>query len=139
MTPVVVDCSVTMAWFFEDEVSPYTEAVLDAVGASSGATPALWALEVSNALATVLRKKTFATERLAEVQVKLQRLHWEIEPLELARSLGPVLALAQKHGLTSYDATYLEMAKRRELPLATLDKELAAAAKRERVKLFKAP
>ena len=134
---VVVDCSVTMAWFFEGEVTPYTEAVLDAVSASAGAAPALWALEVSNALASVLRKKSFAAERLGEVHAKLQRLHWELEPLDLARSLGPILGLAQKHGLTSYDATYLEMAKRRELPLATLDKALAVAAKAERVKLFK--
>ena len=139
MTALVIDCSVAICWCYEHEGSDLTHAALRHVAVHTAVAPALLCLEIANVLATNLRKKSLTEDRLTSYVAQLQRLHWELEPLDLTRSLGSILALAQKHGLTSYDAAYLEMAKRRELPLATHDKDLAAAAKRERVKLFKAP
>ena len=137
MTAVVVDCSVVICWCSEDEAPPFTHAALPQVARHTAAAPALLPLEVANVLATNLRKRRLDERRLTDHVDRLHRLSWELEPHDLTRSLGPILALAQKHGLTSYDAAYLELAKRRALPLAALDHDLATAAQREGVALFR--
>jgi predicted nucleic acid-binding protein len=118
-----------MAWCFEGETTPFTEATLDAVAKHSAVVPAFWVLEVANVLAMSLRRKVLTDAKVDKFRGLLARLHVRLEPHDQERTLGPVLGLAQKHGLTSYDAAYLEV--------ATLDKDMVAAAKTESVELFK--
>ncbi len=136
MTMLVVDCSVTMAWCFEGETTPFTEASLDAVAKHSAVVPAFWVLEVANVLAMSLRRKVLTDSKVDKFRGLLARLHVRLEPHEQERTRGPVLDLAKMHGLTSYDAAYLEVAKRLTLPLASLDKALRVAAKAAGVELF---
>jgi predicted nucleic acid-binding protein len=138
MTALVVDCSVTMAWCFEGETTEFTEAALDAVANRSAVVPALWALEVANVLALGVRRRLITDAKLAGFRDKLARLAVRLEPVSQERALGSVLSLARRHNLTSYDASYLELAKRLALPLATLDARLIAGAKAEDVPLFDA-
>ena len=138
MTTVVIDCSVAICWCFDEQSTDFTAAALLQVAQHTASAPALLSLEIVNVLAMSRRKKGLTDSQLANYVTRLHRLHWELEPVDLTRSLGPILELAQKHGLTSYDAAYLELAKRRALPLATLDRDLATAAQREGVALFQA-
>jgi predicted nucleic acid-binding protein len=133
---LVVDCSVTMAWCFPSETTAFTEAALDALAIQSAVVPALWALEVANVLATSLRRKVLSAAKVERFRALLARLPIHLEAMDRDLALGPVLHLARKHQLTSYDAAYLEVARRGLLPLATLDKALRAAAKAEGVELF---
>lgn len=133
---LVVDCPVTMAWCFPSETTEFTEAVLDAVATQSAREPALWGLEVANVLATSLRRKVLTASKVDRFRDLLARLPVQLEVMDRDVALGPVLQLARKHQLASYDAAYLEVARRGRLPLATLDKALRAAAKAEGVALF---
>ncbi len=90
--------------------------------------PALWPTEVANALWVALRKGRADDITLEVARRSLRSRTIEIEPSSIDRSLGDTLALAQRHQLTVYDASYLELALRRRIPLATLDEALAAAA-----------
>jgi predicted nucleic acid-binding protein len=124
----VLDCSVTMAWCFENEVDPRADALLDSMKNATACVPCLWALEVANVLLVGERR-----ERLTEADVisflsRLQQMPIEQEPAADPESIGRVLALARHHGLSAYDATYLEQAMRLGIPLATLDTRLQAAA-----------
>ena len=136
MSPLVIDCSVTMPWCFANETTEYSEAVLDAVVHESAVAPALWALEVANVLATSLRKKALTSAKVGKFRDLLQRLHVRLEVQDQDCVLKAVLDLARKHRLTSYDAAYLEVAARLKLPLASLDKELLAAARADGVDVF---
>jgi len=138
VTALVIDCSVTMPWCFEAETTPYTEAVLEAVAKHAAAAPALWALEVANVLATSIRKKALTEKKVAKFRELLSRLPVRLESHTQERALGAVLELAGKHQLTSYDAAYLEVAKRLTLPIASLDAPLRKAASAEGVRIFEA-
>lgn len=136
MTALVLDCSVAMAWCFEAETTDYSEAVLDAVVSGSAIAPALWALEVANVLAVSRRRQVLTGARIAKFAELLGRLDVRLEACDRELALGDVLELAHRHGLTSYDAVYLELARRRDVPLATLDESLRAAARADGVALF---
>ncbi|MFO0847128.1 MAG: type II toxin-antitoxin system VapC family toxin [Gemmataceae bacterium] len=134
---LVVDASVALAWVFPDEASAATEAVLRRVGDEGGLVPAVWPLEVANALVGGER-----TGRLARADARRAFALYAGLPLKvcpvgpgLDTGLGQVVALARRHALTTYDAAYLELAVRTGTPLATLDRRLAAAAVAERVEL----
>lgn len=124
----VVDASVTMSWCFEDEATPYTESVLGRLQDSSAAVPAIWPLEVSNILLLGERRGRIPRSKTESFVRVLQELRVAVESERAAAALGPVLQLGREHGLTSYDASYLELAMRRGLPLATLDRRLIGAA-----------
>jgi predicted nucleic acid-binding protein len=129
----VLDASAAIAWASPDEEPP---AALDAAVTSGLAVaPALWPYEVHNVLVTLARRGRLAGEdwTLAAQAIGLIRI--EIETPVRERIEGPVSALAQKHGLTVYDAAYLELARRRALPLATLDEALRKVARSLRVKV----
>jgi predicted nucleic acid-binding protein len=124
----VLDCSVTMAWYFKDEADPYADAARTALGGVGAAVPALWPLEVANILALGERRKR-STEAEAAVWLGLlRRLPIRVDEETPARAWTDVLHVARRHGLSAYDAAYLELALRLGLPLATLDDRLKAAA-----------
>lgn len=125
---LVLDCSVTLAWLLPDEQSAPAQAVLDRIVASRAWVPSLWRLEVANSLQMAVRRKridfAFRDASLADLAL----LNVQIDPDTSGFAWTDTLRLADAHGLTLYDAAYLELAQRLSLPLATCDAELRRAA-----------
>ncbi|MDO8958234.1 MAG: type II toxin-antitoxin system VapC family toxin [Rhodocyclaceae bacterium] len=122
----VVDCSVGVGWLFDEQADDYTEAALQALTTSFAVAPRWWPIEVLNVLLALERRKRLASGKAVEALRLLQRL--PIQLRESQSSLFELHALANRHGLTSYDALYLETALATGLPLATRDKALQLAA-----------
>ncbi|MCL2661235.1 MAG: type II toxin-antitoxin system VapC family toxin [Acidobacteriaceae bacterium] len=126
--PFVLDASLTMSWCFADESTPYSRAILSSLAETWAEVPALWLTEVANVLAVNERKgrilPALSDEFLDTLATLDIRMEQPVPPIG-GRSL---LSLARKHHLTAYDAAYLELAKRKNLPIATLDSDLRDAA-----------
>ena len=125
---LVIDSSITLAWFFEDERSSAADAVLRDVADYGAIAPSLWRLEVANALQSAIRRKRIDTEFRDGSLADLRALTVTIDLETDLRAWTTTLQLAERFKLTVYDATYLELAQRLSLPLATLDQELRSAA-----------
>ena len=120
-----------MAWFFADEAAVSTDELLDVLNRDGRAVVAVhWSLEVGNTLLTAERRKRTSVADSSHFLAILDAMPIETDSETVARASGAILALARTHGLTLYDSAYLELAMRRSLPLATLDKDLRAAAKK---------
>jgi predicted nucleic acid-binding protein len=130
--PFVLDASTTAVWAFDDEDHPGAAAALQATLDDVAIVPSLWWFELRSTLVTNERRKRSTPERSAEFLTYLGGLSIEIEALPAE---DEVFALARRHGLTFYDASYLEIAVRQGLPLATLDRALRKAAEAEGVAL----
>ena len=128
--PFVLDASVTVAWYLPDEQAEFGRRVRDRLLADVAFVPPIWATEVGNAFLIAVRRSRVAFHELAAIRASLLSLPITIDGANAARPLGPVLELAHFHGLTVYDATYVEVALRRSSPLATLDERLRVAAAR---------
>ena len=137
MALLVLDCSVTAAWFFEDEFSRYSERVRQALSLEGAAavTPEIWSAEITNVLFQAERRKRIEAEKVNQALSVLGRMPIEIDSLPIG-SMNQVLHLCRAHGLTAYDALYLELALRRNIPLATQDKLLAASTLAAGAKVF---
>jgi predicted nucleic acid-binding protein len=132
----VLDNSMAMAWSFEDETDAYAEAVLDQLATTRAMVPVLWPLEVANALLMgERRKRSTEADTLKWIGI-LSSLPISIDGETNAHAWSKTLNLARGHGLSAYDAAYLELAIRRGLPLATLDEKLKTAAKAIGVALY---
>jgi len=131
MREFVLDSSVTLAWFFQDEAASSTDALLDALNHDGRAVVAMhWPLEVSNTLLTAERRKRCSVADSAHFLSILNSLPIEIDGETATQAGTTTLGLARAQNLTLYDGAYLELAMRRHLPLATLDQDLRAAAKK---------
>jgi len=127
MSAFVLDCSVAISWFEKNSIEE-NETRLEAQLRSQGAVvPALWHLEFGNVLAMSERRGQITAEQLVSIVEFVKELPITTET-DYDRALDEVLDLARAESLTTYDAAYLELAMRREIPLATLDKKLAKAA-----------
>ncbi len=124
----VLDASVTMAWCFEDEVTPYSEEVLDSLSETTAIVPTLWWLEVANVLLVGERRQRLTQAQSARFTELLTAL--PIETAQEQDAFAPLLALGREHKLSAYDASYLSLASRLGLPLATSDDKLREAARR---------
>ncbi|MEK9723138.1 MAG: type II toxin-antitoxin system VapC family toxin [Rhodospirillaceae bacterium] len=127
MSAFVLDCSVALAWAFIDEVSDYADAAMAELTAGGAAVvPGLWKLEVANALLTAERR---GRATAAQCDAMLSFLG-ELSITETTRPTDAerVLALAREATLSAYDASYLQLARAEQLPLATLDAKLRDAA-----------
>jgi len=131
----VLDCSVTMAWCFEDEADSYDDKTLRMLETGHAFVPGIWVLEVANVLLVAERHKRLSKADTARFVELLQSLPIRVEPIHTSGEMDRLLALARGTGLSSYDACYLDLAMRRGLALATLDKPLRRAAKRHHVAL----
>jgi predicted nucleic acid-binding protein len=132
MPALVLDASVTLAWALASEAgADLADTVLRRVAEQGAAVPVLWRLEVGNALLMAERRKRIRFERVDSVWRQLAEQPIEIDPDTNARAWTATAFLVRRHGLTLYDAAYLELAVRRCLPLATLDAALARAASDE--------
>lgn len=131
MTRFVLDASVALAWVADRDPDPYAETVRQRIRAGfRPVVPALWQLEVANALALIRRRKVLSE---GEVEEGLDYMHKfattvaEIDPDSL--TVREAFRLSNELGVTAYDAVYFDLARRENVPLATLGKELIRAAK----------
>jgi predicted nucleic acid-binding protein len=136
MSTVVLDCSVAMAWCFEDECDEYADSVLDALASNSALVPAIWPMEVANVLLIAERQKRLKEAESIRFVELLSSLPIVVEETDFQRALGPVLSLGRSQHLSSYDSAYLELAMRFGAPLATRDRALRLACKKSGVEVF---
>jgi predicted nucleic acid-binding protein len=128
---VVFDCSVTLAWFLKDERTAFTDTAFELLETAECWVPSVWRLEFANALLFAERRKRVGREQRIEILDNAAQLSLRTDgTLADVRSLS---ALAERRGLTVYDASYLELALRRGCDLITLDQDLADAASAEGV------
>jgi len=125
---MVVDASVALAWCLSDEEDDLAERVLVQVAADGAIAPAHWPLEVANGLLSAERRGRLEVADSDQARRLLADLQIEIMPVELSTAAGMVLDTARSHGLSVYDAAYLDLASFRGLALATLDADLSRAA-----------
>lgn len=124
----VLDNSVALAWCFEDEHSPAVMALLDRVAATGATAPLLWPLEALNGLLMAERRRRIGSEKRQQLAGLLRSLPITLDEETAGQAWENTARLAERFRLSIYDATYLELAQRRRLPLATLDRELKSAA-----------
>ena len=134
----VLDASVVLSWAFEDEGGEYAVRVLEELRSSEAVTASLWPLEVTNGLLTAERRGRMEAAGARRFLHLLLSLPIVVDPVARRRAFEGVHALARTHGLTSYDAAYLELAVRYGIPIATLDEPLRAAASAEGLSMFTA-
>jgi len=134
MNEFVLDCSVTMSWFFKDEVSNYADQVHEKLTAGSIAyVPSIWPLEVTNVFLIVERQKRIHQWETTKYQNLLRKFPIRVQPVPTNDQLDFIFQIAREYKMTAYDASYLELAIRKQLPIATLDKKIKAAAEHEAV------
>jgi predicted nucleic acid-binding protein len=136
MAHAVVDSSVTMTWFLPDERTAESQKLLDATGQHGAVVPSIWPIEVANAFLLAERRKRILVEHRVRAVETILALPIEIDSETSLQSFGPIFELASQFRLNAYDACYLELARRRELPLATLDGDLRKAAEAAGVPLL---
>jgi predicted nucleic acid-binding protein len=124
----VLDASLALAWFFKDEADPYADRVAARLPFARAAVPAIWRLEVANAVLMGERRQRSTEAQAVQWLTYLGSLPIAVDDETNDRAWGAALGLARAHHLSVYDAAYLELALRRGLPLATLDGRLRAAA-----------
>lgn len=138
MTPAfVADASVAIGWVHPAQTTDQTEAMLEAIG--EGATlevPALWPLEVANALTVLVRRRKLTADERETGLGWLRRLRLHVDHEMASLAFSRLSALATAHKLSVYDAAYLELAQRRHLPLGCTDGPLRDAAKKSGVTLW---
>jgi predicted nucleic acid-binding protein len=135
LTRFVLDCSVSAAWCLQDETSARATKVLKRLTSEEALVPSLWPVEMANVLTVAERKGRISAadaERAAELILTL--------PIVIDSHDGTILrrlrAIAREYDLSAYDGCYLELAQRLGLPLATLDRNLATAAKKSGIPLL---
>lgn len=135
----VLDNSVTMRWLFGDgkpQELAYAGRVLDAMQDVKALVPMTWGLEVANVIAKAEAKALVTEARSGAFLEMLDEVEIEVDTATFAHVLSDTLQLARRYKLSAYDASYLELALRTGLPLATLDDDLQKAAKKAGVKKF---
>lgn len=128
MSACVLDCSAALSWILPGEGDMAADALLDTVAEAGASVPALWPFEVANVLLMAERRGRITPAERRQALSLLGDLQIHVDPQSPARAWTETLALAQAHRLTAYDASYLELAVRQGLPLASRDTELRSAA-----------
>lgn len=129
MTEFVVDASVAMAWCFEDESTPFTEAVLERLSTDRALAASIFPYEVANVLLGVERRGRITQSQAMRFLELLRALPISVDEEGTGRAWSEALALGRAHRLTAYDAAYLELAARCDLPLASQDEQLVRACR----------
>jgi predicted nucleic acid-binding protein len=129
VTPFVLDASVALSWFFDDEFSPYSSAIAEIMPRSQAVVPIIWPLEMANGFLTAFQRGRLPETKASALIGALDRLRVDIDqgiaPEFLTKA---TLTVGLAHRMSAYDASYLELAMRRGLPLATQDERLLRAA-----------
>lgn len=129
----VLDSSVALAMLLPDEASAAADALASRLSEGSAAVPTIWPLEVRNAMLAALRSRRINPAEFDERLGVLALLPVEVEPPADAMAQSRIVALARRHDLSLYDASYVDLARQRALPLATLDAKLRKACKAQRI------
>jgi predicted nucleic acid-binding protein len=132
----VIDASITAAWVMADEQSDLADRVIDSLDEKIATAPHLWALEMASILTVSERRKRITPAQKKMMAKAVEQLGVVEQPHTQAAVFGTIMDLAITHQLSAYDAAYLELAMRLDLPLATLDAALRKAAKTEGVILM---
>lgn len=135
----VLDNSVTMRWFFGDgkqQELAYAGKVLEAMKQDSALVPVTWGLEVANVIAKAEAKTLVTEARSCAFLEMLDGVDIVVDAATFTHALSDTLQLARRYKLSAYDASYLELALRKGMPLATLDEDLHKAVKKVGVKKF---
>lgn len=125
--PLVLDHSVVAGWLLDNQATPYTEAIAQRLRSDRALAPPLLPLEYSNVLRSACKRGRLSAQQAQDAIAQLAELPVEIDAE--SPNPGQLLALALRFDLTTYDAAYLDLALRRQLPIATQDKALAEAAR----------
>ena len=126
----VLDCSVAIAWFFADEADPYVDSVAKSLKEATAVVPALFHLEIANILLVGERRKRSNRAQTESFLTRLAALPLVIDGQTATRAWSDTIALARSNGLSAYDATYLEVAIRESLPIATVHRTVSSASYR---------
>lgn len=126
---LVLDSSAALAWIYAEETTDAVRRIFEIVAESGAFVPALWRLEVANGLTVGIRRGRIDVEFRNAALADLALLDITTDSHTDAYSWTTTLHLADRFGLTLYDAAYLELAHRRSVPLAILDEELRAAGR----------
>ena len=137
MTGIVIDASMALAWCFPDEASGYADGVLVALEGHAILVPALWPIEITNAVLTAERRKRVRQSEVRRFVELLGGLTIMEQSQTVADTVSNVLPLAREYDLSAYDAAYLDVAVRQGAPLATLDSTLEKAGRSAGIKIFK--
>jgi predicted nucleic acid-binding protein len=130
VTTCVLDCSVVMAWAFEDESSALADRSLAIAAAGSAVVPGIWPFEVANALLVAQRRSLLSLAEAVRLLGLIDALDVEIDRSGATSSPAVAERVGREAGVSAYDAAYLELALRLAAPLATNDLALAAAAQK---------
>jgi len=133
----VVDNSVVMSWAFKDETNKYADTILDKLTGATAVVPSIWPLEVVNVLIVAERQERLSESDSIRFLSLLSQLPIVVE-YERPEMMKELLALTRAYNLSSYDASYLYLAMRKGLPIATLDNKLIEAARRIEVPILEA-
>ncbi len=136
MADFVIDNSVVMAWCFIDEESTYADTVLRSLESVKAVVPAIWPLEVGNVLVVAERRKRLSEADIVHFLALINDLPITVVQERPERMTKEIMALARKHQLPTYDASYLDLAMRKGLPIATQDKALRRVAIECSVEIF---
>lgn len=130
MSRFVLDASVTLCWCFESQATDYSDAIFERMAAGDEASvPFVWPIEVVNALVRAERRKALKVAQVAGFLEELSAWPIQVDTVGVARAFHQILGSARELYLSAYDATYLELAIREGIPLATLDNGLRKAAR----------
>lgn len=136
MKGILVDASVSASWFLKDEKNDYSEWVLSQMHSEKNIfVPSVWLLEITNLLFNAQRRRRIDRNFREAALMQIPRLSLTILPAPTAADLPTLCLYSDKHQLTAYDAEYLRLAVEGGYLLASLDGNLIAAAKRERVQV----
>jgi predicted nucleic acid-binding protein len=135
-TGIVIDASVALAWCFPDDASDYADSVLVGLEGRTALVPAIWSVEVANALLVGERRKQIRQPEARRFVELLKGLSILEDGQPFADTLSNILPLAREHDLSAYDAAYLDVAVRHAAPLATLDGALQKAGRAAGIKIF---
>ena len=136
MSAVVIDSSIALSWCFEDEASPETDLLFERVRDEGAIVPGLWHLELGNVLLQAEKRGRITVKDVGVRLDLIADLPIVTDQETTARAWREILTMARADRLTTYYATYLELAVRRGLPLLTKDIELVRAARRLGVQVF---
>jgi predicted nucleic acid-binding protein len=128
---LIIDSSITLAWYFADEQTKASRAVLMRVAQQGAVVPPLWWFEVANGLQMAMRRRRVDSSFRDRALLHLGTLGIDSDSDSETHAWTATVKLADRHALTIYDAAYLELAQRRRLDLATLDNALIRAAQAE--------
>ncbi|MDO8361120.1 MAG: type II toxin-antitoxin system VapC family toxin [Devosia sp.] len=126
---IVADASIILAWAYGEPNAHLATPVLRRIARDGAVVPPIWPMEIANSLELSVLRKRISIVQSDELRADIRQLAIRIEELSVQRIWDDVSALSRMHGLTIYDASYLELAVRQQLPLASFDQQLADAAR----------